>query len=121
MNTSRRNKRNLNRRRAQRNKRVFTSIAVMFVITLIVVTTVYLNNVDANSSGNSTPKYKYYKSYQIQPGDTLTTIAEEYTKNTNISVDEYIKEVSKNNNLISDDINSGNYLYIAYYSDTRIK
>ncbi len=108
------------RRRAQRNRHVLSALLVTIAI-ICSVLTIYLNNVDAKSSGNSTPKYKYYKSYMVKPGDTLTDIANEYTKNTNVSIDEYIDEVYTNNNLSSDNINSGSYLYIAYYSDTEIK
>jgi hypothetical protein len=63
------------------------------------------------------PIYKYYTSYEIQSGDTLTSIAQKYTVNSNVSVQDYIDEVKKNNNLVSDKITSGHYLVISYYSD----
>ena len=69
------------------------------------------NNTEKN------PIYKYYTSYEIQPGDTLTSIAQEHTVNSNVSVNEYIAEVKKNNNLTTDKITSGNYLVISYYSN----
>ncbi len=61
-------------------------------------------------------KYKYYTSYQVQPGDTLTSIAQEHIKNSNVSTSDYIDEVMKNNKLSDDEITSGKKLIIAYYS-----
>ncbi|MCI9616906.1 MAG: LysM peptidoglycan-binding domain-containing protein [Eubacterium sp.] len=73
---------------------------------------------DVNATNNSdNPMYKYYTSYEIQSGDTLTSIAQRYTVNSNVSISEYIREVKKNNNLVSDRITSGNYIVISYYSD----
>ena len=61
-------------------------------------------------------KYKYYTSYQVQPGDTLTSIAQEHIKDSNVSTSDYIDEIMKNNKLSDDEITSGKKLIIAYYS-----
>lgn len=90
-----------------------TVIAVMFVIALI--TFIRLVNVGADDSQGA--KYKYFTSYTIEPNDTLTTIAEKFTENTNVSVAEYIDEVKVNNNLIKDKITEGKKIIVAYYSD----
>nr|MCR5704889.1 LysM peptidoglycan-binding domain-containing protein [Eubacterium sp.] len=54
--------------------------------------------------------------YEVQSGDTLVSIAKENTKNTNISVDEYIDEVIENNQLSSEKITIGNHIIIATYA-----
>ena len=60
---------------------------------------------------------KYYKSYTIQKGDTITSIAEKNTENTNISVETYMDELRANNDLDDcDSITEGNKLIITYYS-----
>ena len=60
--------------------------------------------------------YKYYTSYEIQAGDTLWTIADTYSKESGIDRRAYMKELKELNHLDSDDITSGQYLTVAYYS-----
>ena len=48
-------------------------------------------------NGKEYAKYKYDTSYQVQPGDTLTAIAQEHIKDSNVSTSDYIDEVMKNN------------------------
>ena len=88
----------------------------MILLLIALFASIKLVNVDAMSDG-SYAKYKYYTSYEVQPGDTLTSIAEKYIADTQISKSEYIEEVKKNNQLTSDKITSGHHLIIAYYSD----
>ncbi len=58
---------------------------------------------------------KCYKSIEIQPGDSLWSIAEEYQDAHYTSTNEYIKEIKQINHLQSDLIHSGRYLTITYY------
>jgi LysM repeat protein len=114
MNTARRN---IKRARiVQLRKRLFLSGTVIAVLLVMVFTITGLKDVNATNNSDN-PMYKYYTSYEIQPGDTLTSIAQRYTVNSNVSISEYIREVKKNNNLVSDRITSGNYIVISYYSD----
>ncbi len=64
--------------------------------------------------------YKYYKSIQIQPGDTLWDIAEDTMTSEYESTAEYVGVLKKMNNLTSDDIQAGQYLTVAY-TDTVYK
>ncbi len=58
---------------------------------------------------------KCYKSIEIQPGDSLWSIAEKNMDAHYTSVNEYIEEIKQINDLHSDLIHSGQYLSIAYY------
>ena len=62
--------------------------------------------------------YKYYKSIEIQPGDTLWNIAESTMTSEYDSVQEYVQVLKDMNNLESDYIQAGQYLMIAY-NDTE--
>ena len=64
--------------------------------------------------------YKYYKSIQFQPGDTLCDIAEDTMTSEYESTAEYVGVLKKMNNLTSDDIQAGQYLTVAY-TDTVYK
>lgn len=87
------------------------------VLTLLFSVFAMLRMVNADASKNTAPSYKYFTSYEVKPGDTLNDIAEKYTANTDVSKGEYIDEVIKNNNLTNDEITSGEYIVIAYYSE----
>lgn len=65
-------------------------------------------------------QYKYYKSIEIQSGDTLWEIAEETMTSEYDSVSEYVDALKEMNGLASDEIQSGQYLMIAY-NDTELK
>ena len=96
-------------------KRKFYLVAVI-VFAVAIVIMLGARFVNANDNGNSS-KYKYYTSYKIKHNDTLTSIAEEYTKDTNVSVNDYISELKNDNRLKDDEITEGENLIITYYSD----
>lgn len=98
------------------NKKPLLTFSFIIILIWAVFATVKLVNVDAKSNEHQ-PLYKYYMSYEIQPGDTLTSIAETYTANTQISVRDYITEVRENNHLYKDTIISGKKIILAYYTD----
>lgn len=58
--------------------------------------------------------YTYYKSIELEPGDTLWSIAEEYMPESYGSVQEYIDELKDINGLDGDDIYAERYLTVAY-------
>lgn len=65
--------------------------------------------------------YKYYKSIEIQPGDTLWTIAEDTITEEYDSVAEYVQVLKDMNRLGSDDIQAGQNLIIAYNDSAYLK
>lgn len=58
--------------------------------------------------------YTYYKSIEIQPGDTLWDIAEATMTSQFDSVPEYVEAIKDMNQLESDEIHYGQHLIIAY-------
>lgn len=70
----------------------------------------------ANAGTEAGERYKYYTSVQIEKGDSLWSIAQEYISEEYESIDEYINEVMNINHLATDKIYEGNYLCIPYYS-----
>lgn len=66
------------------------------------------------SRSDSLKRSKYYKSIEIQPGDTLWEIAEEYITSDYKSVPEYVRALKAMNSLKTDDIEAGHNLMIAY-------
>ena len=90
-------------------KKLVYGAIITFLLAVAVFSSIKLTKVDA-MNGKEYAKYKYYTSHQVQPGDTLTAIAQEHIKDSNVST------VMKNNKLSDDKITSGKKLIIAYYS-----
>lgn len=66
--------------------------------------------------------YKYYKSIEIMPGDTLWDIAREYADTDNyINTNDYVEEIKRMNSLRSNTIHAGSYLIVPYYSEEFVK
>lgn len=66
---------------------------------------------------------KYYKSVQIEKGDSLWSIAHRYMGTGYDSVYEYMDELADANHLKLSDLNhlqEGDYLVVAYYGDAQV-
>lgn len=75
----------------------------------------------AHGSRSEEPvNYKYYKSIEIESGDTLWSIAETYMTDEYSSVGDYVEELKSINSLSSEEIHEDQYLTVAYY-DTQFK
>lgn len=61
------------------------------------------------------PVYQSYTSIEIQPGDTLWSLADRNTSGTGVSILEYLKEVQRLNHMEDDQLISGAYLIIPRY------
>ena len=57
---------------------------------------------------------KYYTSIEIQKGDTLWGIADEYAESCRMSTTDYVAELKSMNGLKEDVIHSGQHLTIMY-------
>lgn len=60
-------------------------------------------------------EYKYFKSIEVQKGDSLWTIAEEYMKDDYDTIQDYITEVQLINSIKGEQITEGCSIVIPYY------
>ena len=60
---------------------------------------------------------KYFMSIEIEKGDSLWSIAEEYMTEEYTSIYSYIDEVKEINGLKKDNIYEGCYLVVPFYAD----
>lgn len=81
----------------------------------------------AHSKNNETITYKYYRSIEVQAGDTLNTIATAYayedtavSESYEINRESYINEIMSINGMSDDQIIAGQYLIVPYYSNTFV-
>lgn len=104
-------KRNI--KRNFKNRLAVTGIMMALMITICISVT---SVVFAGNNKKEEPLYKYYTSIEIEPGDSLWSIANEYCYDMDMSVKDYIKELKELNHLSTDSITSGQYLTIMYVS-----
>ncbi len=98
----------------KRNRAFFT----IMLITLVMTVCLSLSSVVlAGNQKKEEQTYKYYTSVQIQSGDTLWSIANQYCAGSGMDVKEYIHEIKQLNHLSNDQITSGQYLTVIYYSN----
>ena len=64
----------------------------LMVLTVIVIGSVLLGTIRTQAAP-AEPSYKYYTSIQIQKGDTLWNIADEYITDDYDSMDKYMEEI----------------------------
>ena len=99
------------RRRAEqiRKRIIMVCLVVMIFATTVLAIT--------QRAAADTPKtrQKTCTSVEVQPGDTLWSIAETYYTDECIDLRTYIDEIKRTNNMYDDKIVSGNYLIVPYY------
>ena len=118
-----------NKRRSYKEKRrklriLKRKFAIFTLITLCTLMgCLHFGKLSTDAQGNleeDPVSFKYYKSIEIEDGDTLWGIAEKYMSNEYDSVQEYIAELKEINQLVTDDIQSANYLTVVYF-DSEFK
>lgn len=107
----------LNRIRRTRQLRRRLALACMILCISVISGIIGTSFMSKAQSDDVEVVYKYYTSIMVQPGDTLYSIAENYTNPEQMSVSDYIDEVRVTNNLIDvNAIRSGDYLVVPYFS-----
>ena len=92
---------------------VVSGLTLCLIILLVITFGSFLSKAQDNE--DEVIYYKYYTSIEIQPGDTLWDLADEYLENYE-SKEVYIKEVSQLNSIKNGKIISGQNLIMPYYS-----
>ena len=98
----------------RRQRKVLAVVIFVFVSLGILLGTSM--NALASSKADVASYHKYYTSVRVEAGDTLWTIADEYISDLNINKQEYIAEICSLNNICEDEIHTGDYIVVAYYS-----
>lgn len=101
-----------NIRRRGKRKMVYFGI----ILAGIVLFMVFGTTTTANAGTQTSIRYKYYKSIEIQDGSSLWDIAQTYMTEEYDSAEEYIKEVKKINHMRDDLLYGGSYICVPYYS-----
>lgn len=110
------------RKNIKRKRKMFLTKSAMIIFSMCLIVGILVfadrGTVRANEESKSDAN-KYYKSIQIETGDTLWSIAGDHKDKE--SIREFIDDVMEINNLESDDITACNYLTVPYYSADYIQ
>lgn len=107
------------RRQRELRRRLFMFSAV-FIIIVTAATACLSTRSFADEKTPAGSRSKYYRSIEIQKGDTLSGIASQYISSEYSGKKEYINEVVRLNNLADiNDIHAGDHLIIPYFYAMR--
>lgn len=107
----------VNRRNVVRNQKI-ALCTLLSVILSIIGSMILFDSIKVEAAAEVS--YKYYTSIRIEKGDTLWGIADKYVTDDYKSIDTYLEEIRFINRILGDDIHTGQYLTIPYYSDVYL-
>lgn len=106
-----------NRIRRQRQLRRNITMCLLTFLLVISLSVIFFSFRTSAQSSDEKIMYKYYKSIMVNKGDSLWKYAETYGDKQYYSTPgDYIKEVMAMNFLEDENITSGQYLILPYYS-----
>ena len=90
------------------------------IIAIVLVALILLRSTSAQAAP-AEERYKYYTSIRVNAGDTLWQIAGEHMTEDYKDIHEYMNEICSINHISKDEIQTGQYLVIPYYSSDYIE
>lgn len=109
------------RRNRREEKRTVIFVCVLTLCLVFLLGLTFGSILSKAKETTRTNGQKHYANIEIQPGDTLWSLADEYLDENYESKEAYIEEVLKINSLTSQDhIVSGQYLVMPYYAEAPI-
>ena len=93
----------------QTQKRVIVLVCVLVIFAVILIGNSIITFAEQ-------PVHKYYTSVQLQKGDSLWSLADQYAASDRTSRAQFIDEVCELNGISEDNtLHSGEYLVVSYY------
>lgn len=106
----------LNKQNRIKQLRRRTLFAIISVVTFVLFIFIINDTKSIANDGSVKNLYKYFSNVYVNPGDTLTSIHDDYDLYDKYTVKAFTEEVVFINNLSSaDDIKAGTYLVVPYY------
>ena len=98
----------------QTQKRVIVLVCVLVIFAVILIGNSIITFAGSRAEQ---PVHKYYTSVQLQKGDSLWSLADQYAASDRTSRAQFIDEVCELNGISEDNtLHSGEYLVVSYYS-----
>ena len=95
-----------------------TIAVIVSVITILFIGCIFVQAKTPESEEiTEAGRTKYFRSIEVQEGDSLWSIAEEYMTEEYSSISDYIDDVKEINGFSKDTMYAGCYLVIPFYAD----
>lgn len=107
-------RRHKNRKRCRKQRHMLLGILAAI---LVLCSVSLLFHKTISSASTESMGEKCFLSVEIQPGDSLWSIASNYYTEQWNSIEDYIEEIKEFNGIYREDIRFGDYLMIPYYTD----
>ena len=110
-----------NSRVSKVSRRWIFVVAAAAVLIFLLGFFVGVNNMNEVEARDYRQNQKYYTSVEVEEGDTLWSISEEYMTSEYNDRNEYMNEVCAINHISADEIHAGQYIVVPYYSAEALK
>ncbi len=119
MNTRLRGRRARSRSASHRRKTRIELAASLVLILLALLAVFFLNRPMTASASQEKIYQECYRSIEINQGDTLYKLADQYKKDPNVSRRQYVNKIIATNHLTSQNIHSGMSLVVPVYVEVQ--
>lgn len=97
------------------SRRWIFAVAAAAVLIFLFGFFVGVNNMNEVEARDHRQNQKYYTSIEVEEGDTLWSISEEYMTSEYNDRNEYMNEVRQMNHITGSEIRSGSIILVPYY------
>lgn len=106
-------------RKLRRQIQIRNQILIFLVVTFLIFFIIFLSDSIFSRASNMEEHqiyYKYFKSIEVQQGDTLWDIAKDCKGESQLEIKRLVTEIKQMNQLSGNQIVAGQHLMVPYYS-----
>jgi len=97
------------------NKKRIWVIGTAVLLVLVLFSVFFITK--TVTAQRSVERTKLVTCIEVKKGDSLWSIASEYFTDEYDDMNEYIAEIMSSNGMVSEDIHTGNFIIVPYYTD----
>ena len=107
-------------RSSRQRHKTRVELAISLVLIVIALLAIFFLNRPMTASASQEKTYQEcYRSIEINPGDTLYKLADQYKKDPSVSRRQYVNKIIETNHLTSQNIYSGMSLVVPVYAEVQ--
>lgn len=105
------------RERVARQRRTLAFTGLALILGIVLTFSVLGTSAQASGADQASDSYKYYKEVYVESGDTLWSIATQYTDGSISEINDCIEQIRSVNSMNKfETLKAGTYIVVPYYS-----